>query len=149
MARKHIDKILRTLCLSGALVVTWTSVARAGGGDCCEKCPPPYIHCIEGPPRLKFKCGCPRPVCGPCDLQHFGYFPTCWQAWPWPPDYSHCPVPPTGPFVQVPAVLPPLPGANRTPATPYSTNRPEAGSQAAPATPGMPMPRPLPNPLPK
>src|SRR5262249_27726023 len=44
-----------------------------GCGVCRTKCPPKYIHCFEGPPKLKFKRGCPKPVCDPCHLEHFGY----------------------------------------------------------------------------
>jgi hypothetical protein len=65
-------------------------------GGCHEKCPPYYIHCTEGPPKIKFKCGCPKPVCDPCMLDHFGYYRTCWQPWPCGPDGSHCPLPPAG-----------------------------------------------------
>jgi hypothetical protein len=35
----------------------------------------------EKGPRIKFKCGCPRPVCPPCDSPWFGYYPTCWSPW--------------------------------------------------------------------
>jgi len=28
-------------------------------------------------------------------MENFGYYPTCWRAWPFPPNYGHCPVPPT------------------------------------------------------
>ena len=58
-------------------------------------CPPPFVHCQEGPPNIKYKHACPRPVCNPCDLPHYGYFQPCWRPWPFPPDWSHCPeVPP-------------------------------------------------------
>jgi hypothetical protein len=63
---------------------------------CCQRCncPPPYRHCMERPPRIKFKCACPKPVCPPCELEHWGYYETCWRPWPFPPDWTHCPVPP-------------------------------------------------------
>ena len=74
----------------------------AAGGCCNNKhCPPPFVHCMERPPKIKWKCGCPRPVCDPCDLEHFGYYQTCWCPWPFPPDLRHCPC------------------ANEHPATPY------------------------------
>jgi hypothetical protein len=58
-------------------------------------CGPPYRHCVEGPPHLRFKCGCPLPVCPPnCDTPNWGYYQPCWNPWPWPPDWSHCPVRP-------------------------------------------------------
>src|SRR5262245_36824157 len=67
------------------------------GSSCkCDKCPPPYVHCSEGPPKLKFKHACPKPVCDPCTLPHYGYFQACWRPWLLPPDWSHCPVPPPG-----------------------------------------------------
>src|SRR5437660_1580852 len=36
-------------------------------------CPPPFCHTQEGPPCIHYKCGCPRPVCDPCNLPHYGY----------------------------------------------------------------------------
>ena len=53
-------------------------------------CPPALKHCMEGPPHICFKCGCPRPICNPCMNPNWGYFETCWNPWPWPPDFSHC-----------------------------------------------------------
>lgn len=64
-----------------------------------EKCPPPYKHCYEGPPRIHFKHGCPKPVCDPCHLPHYGYFRPCWRKWPWAPNWSHCYCPPPGALV--------------------------------------------------
>ena len=84
--------------------------ASASGIDaCCQQCPPPYVHCQEGPPRLKFKLVCPKPVCGPCDLKNYGYYPTCWSQWPNQPNYGHCPTPQAGAYLQnIPvAVAPP------------------------------------------
>jgi hypothetical protein len=61
-------------------------------GGCCDNkhCPPPLVHCMERPPKIKFQCACPRPVCDPCQLEHFGYYQTCWCPWPFPPDLRHC-----------------------------------------------------------
>jgi hypothetical protein len=71
------------------------------GGSCqsgwCQHifCGPCHHHCSEGPPRIWFKCGCPRPICEPgCETPNWGYHQPCWNPWPWPPDWSHCPVPP-------------------------------------------------------
>jgi hypothetical protein len=61
--------------------------------SCRQKCPPPFVHCQEGPPRLRFKCACPKPVCDPCNLDHYGYYQTCWRPWSFPPDARHCPDP--------------------------------------------------------
>ena len=35
-----------------------------------------------------------KPICAPCGLKHYGYYPTCWRPWPFPTNYSHCPPPP-------------------------------------------------------
>lgn len=88
------------------------------GSGCCdkEKCPPPYIHHQEGPPRLKVKQGCGKPVCDPCTLPHYGYFQTCWRGWPFAPDWSHCPVPPPGAYANGTA-----PVVTAAPATPPQT----------------------------
>jgi hypothetical protein len=60
----------------------------------CEKrCVPPYVHWAEGPPRLWFKCACPRPVCDPCSLEHYGYYATCWRPWSFTTESNHCPAP--------------------------------------------------------
>jgi hypothetical protein len=62
-----------------------------GGGHGCGQCPPPFIHYAERPPKIKFKHTCPRPVCEPCQMEHYGYYQTCWCAWPFPTDLRHCP----------------------------------------------------------
>src|SRR5437660_7390720 len=114
--------------LSAALVagLAFAPAAVAQECDSCGKgpCPPYYKYHYEGPPKIKFKCGCPRPICDPCNLPHYGYFPTCWHPWPFPPDWSHCAVPP-------PATLVPSehPGRMRTMSEP-----PKGGE--------TPMPRP-------
>jgi hypothetical protein len=70
-----------------------------GGGNSCggvcqhTHCPPPYYHCLKGAPCIKFKCGCPLPVCPPCEAPNWGYYQPCWRPWPWPPNWSHCPYP--------------------------------------------------------
>jgi hypothetical protein len=65
------------------------SACCSKGGCCpCEKCPPPLVHCTPKPPKIKFKYVCPLPVCKPCDLQGYGYYPTCWRPSLPPP---HCP----------------------------------------------------------
>jgi len=106
MSLGRLRNLLRGLSVTGA-VLCLTQVSSAGE-FCLDgwRCPPPYVHCQEGPPRLKFKCVCPRPVCGPCDLRHFGYYPTCWSPFPWLPDYSCCPAP-----VAPPACPPGMPPA--------------------------------------
>lgn len=75
-------------------------------------CPPPHFHVFEGPPHLKFKKGCPRPVCDPCELPHFGYYQTCWSPWPYPPDWRHCPYPTASDMLPAPATPPYTPRLN-------------------------------------
>ena len=73
-----------------------------GWGHCC--CPK-YVFTIEKPPRIKYKCICPKPICEPCNLEGYGYFPTCWRPWAYPPNYGYCPAPPPG---VVASAAPPL-----------------------------------------
>lgn len=78
-----------------------TATAWGQNCDCTQGCCPPWIkYKFEGAPRLKFKHGCPKPICDPCQLPHFGYYGTCWQPWPFPPEWSHCPVPPPAALVE-------------------------------------------------
>jgi hypothetical protein len=120
----------KRICLM--LVVTglvgWAAAsARADDmcGACCQRfhCPPPLHHCMERPPRICWKCGCPKPICNPCDQPNWGYYQTCWTPWPWQPNWAHCPVPPPASMV--------------TPGYPGVTESPGPG----PAT--LPAPRPL------
>lgn len=94
---------LRSALASLALFLALGSAATAGE---CLHCPK-TVFCRPKPPRIKFKCVCPMPIgCG--TLEHFGYYPTCWTAWPFPPDYSYCPSPP--PMVAVaPRAAPAVP----------------------------------------
>ncbi|MFQ3652365.1 MAG: hypothetical protein SNJ75_18775 [Gemmataceae bacterium] len=62
-------------------------------GSVKHPCPPKFLHIQEGPPKLKLQHGCPRPVCDPCNLPHYGYFQTCWAPWPYPDNWNHCPTP--------------------------------------------------------
>jgi hypothetical protein len=98
----NLAALLAVLLLGGAS----GAVSRAGDGACC---PPPYVHCMEGPPCVHFKCVCPRPVCDPCNLEHWGYYPTCWRRWPG--NWANCPgrSPPwvyNGPDYQIAEVTP-------------------------------------------
>jgi hypothetical protein len=126
MSLERIAKKLVLLAAVGAAVLATAAPTPAWffDGWCkCGKCPPPYIHCTEGPPRLKYKCACPKPVCEPCSLERWGYYQNCWHPWPFPPDWSHCPTPPSG------ALVPPdccaRGGVNTTPdAVPLPAPRP-------------------------
>jgi hypothetical protein len=83
-----------TLLLAPALVPVLTPTVHAEGcaswrslwGLCC---PAPKVK-VTRTPRFHYHCVCPKPACDPCSLEHYGYYPTCWQAWPFPPDYRHC-----------------------------------------------------------
>lgn len=88
-------------CPTGGLQLTSHATGPCRGSWCPHHhCPPPYRHCQEGPPRLRLKRGCPQPVCPPtCDTPNWGYYQPCWNPWPWPPDWSHCPVPPPAAMV--------------------------------------------------
>jgi hypothetical protein len=85
----------------------------------CQRfhCPPALKWCMEGMPRICFQHGCPKPICSPCDAPNWGYYQKCWTPWPWPPDWSHCPVPP--PASQVfPGMLPPAQASTEVAPTP-------------------------------
>jgi hypothetical protein len=136
----------------GAAAVALTISSGAFGQSCTtcapapvtHPCPPKFWHWAEGPPKLKFKKACPKPVCDPCTLPHAGYYQTCWHPWPWDPDWSHCVLPPTAltygeapgdvviplPSPRAPAALPP-PSESTLPSNP--TNQ---GAQ----TPAQPRP---------
>lgn len=130
---KHAWKLLCLVALLGWLGQTEVRgedfLANCLGG-CCPKfhCPPRLQHCLEGAPRLHFRCGCPRPICNPCNLPNWGYYQACWNPWPWQHNWSHCPVPP--PAALVHPGLPPVdnhPGQGRPvpdPSTIMPTPRP-------------------------
>ena len=117
-------------------------VPCAVGGS--HHCPPAYKYTPEGAPRIHWGHGCPRPICNPCDLPHWGYYDTCWTPWPFPPNWSHCATPPPASFVNLPNVYPPNnypPGAHPT-MPPVRTMQPGATLQVPGTvpTPGNPMP---------
>jgi hypothetical protein len=110
---------LGVMCLLSGTPQSFAQMPCGQGGDCKPSClgwfncPPPYKHCMEGPPCICFKCGCPKPVCCPANAPNWGYFQTCWRPWPWPPDWSHC-------YGAPPAsqLIPPLANAYMTPVNP-------------------------------
>lgn len=100
---------LLAIALLGTSVQAQQSCTTCEAGvSCKECCPKPYKHWYEGPVRIHYKRGCPRPVADPCRLPHYGYYPTCWHKWPWPPEWSHCQVPTPGAMVP-PSTGRPLP----------------------------------------
>jgi hypothetical protein len=100
MTRRMRGLFRRAVCGALALVMAAGPVAYADppcDGHCQHWfCPCPFYHCMEGPPKIKYKKGCPRPVCPPCTLEHWGYFE------PFPPDWTHCPVPPPAAHMEAP-----------------------------------------------
>ncbi len=92
--------------------------ATCGPAGCQHfHCPPALKWCMEGMPRICFQHGCPKPICSPCEAPNWGYYQKCWTPWPWPPDWSHCPVPP--PASQVfPGMLPPAQASTEIAPTP-------------------------------
>ena len=76
---------------------------------------------MKGCAVIRFKRACPRPVCDPCHLEHYGYYQTCWAPWPYPPDWSHCPTPPPGAVLPPPA-LPPFTPRTRQFTSPGATS---------------------------
>lgn len=56
---------------------------------------PKTVFCRPKAPCIKYKRVCSKPICPCCLMENFGYYPTCWHPWPFPPNYCHCPVPPT------------------------------------------------------
>jgi hypothetical protein len=100
----------RFLALLGLTSVFWLSLGTPAFGwgldwCCCEKCPPPFIHCQPRPPCLKYKWTCPKPVCEPCDLVSWGYYQNCWRPWLWPPNCAPC-YPPPAPVAAAPSATP-------------------------------------------
>lgn len=52
------------------------------------------VFYVPKSPNVRYKCICAKRICPCCPLENFGYYPACWQRWPFPPNYGHCPVPP-------------------------------------------------------
>jgi hypothetical protein len=69
-----------------------------------------------------------KPICAPCGLKHYGYYPACWHPWPFPTNYSHCP-PPVPPA----AFQPPW----YEPGNPHPPKGDESLPQPTPASPDM------------
>jgi hypothetical protein len=65
---------------------------------------PVTVFCKPRHPIVWYRCICPQKVCPCCGLDNFGYYPVCWQPWPFPPNYGHCPVPPAAAYALPPNV---------------------------------------------
>ena len=149
MSLAGVGKLLRCFGIAafiGLASPAWSQAQQPGCATCgsapvtCQSCqwlhcPPAYRHCQERPPCIIWHCGCPHPVCNPCDLPHAGYFETCWYPWPYPA--TQC-VPPTPASLVVlnPFANPNLP--QQAPGAPMKG--PPSGVMPTPA------PRPLPTP---
>jgi hypothetical protein len=131
-----------------------TCATPGAGCAACKggPCPPKWHYTYEGPPKIKWHKGCPRPVCDPCRLEHYGYYQTCWAPWPFAPDWSHCPCPPPGVALPPPPYPPYSPRVPRTPAGAPAARQPrgpelpggEPGKAPGPApVPELDPPRPL------
>src|SRR4051794_39446590 len=109
MLRRLVGKILAKFSLAALALVLMETAGFAqepcatcaqgcatSCGPSCQRfhCPPFLKWCVEGPPRICFQCGCPKPIMCPCEAANWGYYQKCWTPWPFPPDWSHCPVPP-------------------------------------------------------
>jgi hypothetical protein len=116
MARQLLQKSTRLLLASLVVVLSGAALARADGPISImghEFCCPSFFHCTPRPPHIHYKCVCsPKPICDPCELHNYGYYPVCWRPWMQDVDYSHCPVPP--PTVLAPNFNPPAMTANTT-----------------------------------
>jgi hypothetical protein len=112
-------------------------------------CPPPYIHYYEDAPKLKFKRACPRPVCDPCHLEHFGYYQPCWHPWPFGEDWSHCPYQTSAQALPLPQVPPYAPRIGVAPGPKDPRLTPKDKGKGIPVDPmdGMKLPK-LPEPKP-
>ena len=126
--------LLAGLCLAAHAGLALADPGGASCAACNDKiaCPPKFIHYYEDGPKLKFKRGCPRPVCDPCNLEHFGYYRPCWSPWPYPPDWSHCNHPTPSQMLPPPRIPP------YTPRVPVAS--PEHESERRPS-PSLPRPR--------
>ncbi len=125
-----LSRMIRNALCLGVLLL---APAAAKAQDCfhCQRthCPPHLKHCQEGPPHICFQKGCPRPICNPCLNPNWGYYETCWNPWPWPPDFSHC------------RAIPPAATIGLNPGGPVGIGMPQV-QPAQPET-KLPPPRPL------
>ena len=58
-----------SILLVGLSLLAGSGTASADDCACNSKhpCPPKFYWFSEGPPCIKFKCACPKPVCDPCE----------------------------------------------------------------------------------
>lgn len=148
MSFRGTSKLLGCLGVSALLWLALPAVSwgQTFGTPSCAPCAvgsrhhcPPFYHVfVQGPPRLHWRHACPKPICDPCQLPHWGFYETCWNPWPFPPDWTHCHAAPPAAFVNLdPTVHPNAPQLRPKTVTPQSApNFP--GSSPAPRFPVNP-----------
>ena len=131
MLSRMMTKALKRYAAPLAALLLAPLAARAQDCNRCQHfhCPPGLKHCMEAPPHIHFQHGCPRPICNPCLNPNWGYYETCWNPWPWPPDFSHC------------RAIPPAATIALNP-VPVSFGMPLVAPEGQPE-PTLPLPRPL------
>jgi hypothetical protein len=112
------------LCLPVALPAP-SAAGEYVGAFCCPK----TTFCRPEAPCIKWKCVCPKPVCNPCNLPHYGYYHTCWRPWFYPPDYGHCPYPPPSVALAESLAMPSLPANQGSTGGPTITLPQQSGEQ--------------------
>jgi hypothetical protein len=145
MSSTHVLRSLTVLLASLVLSVQCTT-ARADG--CCSwwsrfQAGSLKSHCMTTHgPCLHCKWACVKSICDPYCLEHFGYYPTCWQPWPFPPDYRHCYALCMAPPLGAPAAMPAPSGTGASPAGPMprADQLPKASTGL-----GLELPPPRPN----
>lgn len=132
MVSRMIADAVRRYAMPLAALLLAPLAARAQDCHRCQHfhCPPSLKHCMEGPPHICFQKGCPRAICNPCLNPNWGYFETCWNPWPWPPDFSHC------------RAVPPAATVMLNPGAPVGLGMPFTVPEVQPS-PTLPPPRPL------
>ena len=158
MSLAGVGQLLRSFGIAAILGVTlpagsWAqscapcAIAAPSCGQSCQwlHCPPGLKHCQEGPPCIHWHCGCPHPICNPCDLPHFGYWETCWYPWPHPP--TACPTPTPASMVSLnPYLNPNMPPHDpRQPRNATNLGGAYPAPQGTAPTPRTPMTLPSPN----
>jgi hypothetical protein len=92
-------RLLRPFAILVAPVLFLSGLSGAAHAEGCAWCGPLHFWCPSPCAKytrttiFHYKCVCPKPICNPCDMEHYGYYHTCWHPWPFAPDYSHCPAP--------------------------------------------------------
>jgi hypothetical protein len=103
-------KLLTWLGLSAVMTLAlptlgWAQCGPFLSGISCgprhQHCPPAFKYIYEPGPNIHWHCGCPHPICNPCDLPNWGYHETCWTPYPFPPNWSHCATLPPAAYVNL------------------------------------------------